>query len=152
MLNCEASVLAVSSYLRILLYLHHFFVFSFHRCRSGLVWFYSSPPTPTNLWISLTNIVHIWLVMQPFFCSEYLLKYLVPEIWNVDKSTLTWLSYFLSCFSFLTHILAQSINARWQLHFDTLNIYQVMWYAFEVFFLPFPSNELTHPSFIYSCF
>lgn len=56
-------------------------------------------------------------------------------------------------FFLLTHILAQSINARWQLHFDTLNIYQVMWCAFEVFFfLPFPSNELTHPSFIYSCF
>lgn len=58
---------------------------------------------------------------------------------------------FLPC-SFLTHILAQSINARWQIHFDTLNIYQVMWYAFEVFFKPFPSNELTHLSFIYSCF
>lgn len=50
---------------------------------------------------------------------------------------------------FLTHILAQSINARWQLHFDTLNIYQVMWCAFKVFFYPFHQlNGLIPHSFI----
>lgn len=96
----------------------------------GVTKSYFTPPNPPpNYCLSLT-------VMQPFFFSEYLLKYLVPELWNVDKSTLTWLSYFLSRI-FLTHILAQSINARWQLHFDTLNIYQVMWCAFKVFFYPF---------------
>lgn len=40
-------------------------------------------------------------------------------------------------FFLVTHILGQSLNARWQLHFDTLTIYQVMWCAFEVFLYPF---------------
>lgn len=35
------------------------------------------------------------------------------------------------------HYLTQSNNGRWQLYFDILNIYQVMWYAFEVFLYTF---------------
>lgn len=89
--------------MRILLYLKHFFVFSLYRFHQVLSDFILLQPPPTNLWMSLTNIVQFWVVMQSFFCSEYLLKHLVPELWNVDKSTLTWLSYFLSCVFFNTY-------------------------------------------------
>lgn len=65
------------------------FVFSLFRWHEVLLYFYSSLPTPNKYWASLT-------VMLPFFTDAYLLKHLLPELWNVDKSTSTWVNYFFS--------------------------------------------------------
>lgn len=64
----------------------------------GLIWFYflilssqiTLPKSGCNGSLSFTH-------------SGYLLKHLIPELWNADTSTLTWLSYFLSCFFLNTY-------------------------------------------------
>lgn len=65
------------------------FVFSLFRWHEVLLYFYSSLRTPNKYWASLT-------VMPPFFTDACLLKHLLLELWNVDKSTSTWVNYFFS--------------------------------------------------------
>lgn len=85
------------------------------------------------------------------FVVNIFLKHLIPELWNTDKSTLTWLTYFLSCFSLNTYsspvYQRQMATAFWYTEYLLSHVV-----CFWSIFLPFPSNELTHPSFIYSCF
>lgn len=108
MLSCEAGVFWQGCHVteNSALPKTFFLVCSLWRCHQVLSYF-TPLPTPNKYCPNLT-------IMQPFFCREYLLKHLIPELWNVDKSTLTWLSYFLSflcvflCVFFLTHILSLS--------------------------------------------
>lgn len=125
-LNCEAGVIAVLScaWEGVLLYLTSFFFFVlivFCAVRSCLSFPSTYPqqvlPMSAILsWQISIKALNTWIMK----CRQEHIK--LPEL----------LSLFLKL-----HYLTQSNNGRWQLHFDILNIYQVMWYAFEVFLYTF---------------
>lgn len=98
---------------------------------SGLILFYSSTHPQQILPKSDYNAAFLlsWIFIKAL--NTWIMKCRQEHINLAELFPFFFVCVFV-CVFFNTY--SKSINARWQLHFDTLNIYQVMWCAFEVFF------------------